>query len=31
MDDIDFPEAFDYAIRDCTENAEAHLTDFLAH
>ena len=31
MDDIQFSEAFDYAIRDCTENAEAYLADFLSH
>jgi len=31
MDDIALAEAFDYAIRDCTENAEIYLADFLAH
>ena len=31
MDDIDFAQAFDYAIHDCTENAERYLADFLAH
>jgi len=31
MDDIAFAEAFNYAIRDCTENAEIYLADFLAH
>ena len=31
MDDIAFPEAFEYAIRDCKENAEIYLADFHAH
>jgi len=31
MDDIDFAQAFDYAIHDCTENAENYLADYLVH
>ena len=31
MDDIEFNEAFEYAIRDFIENAESYLEDYLAH
>jgi hypothetical protein len=31
MDDISVNEAFEYAIRDCTENAASYLQDYLAH
>ncbi len=31
MNDVQFNQAFDYAIRDCTENAETHLADYLEH
>lgn len=31
MDDISVREAFEYAIRDCTENAASYLQDYLAH
>jgi len=31
MDDISVNEAFEYAIRDRTENAAIYLQDYLAH
>ena len=31
MDDISVDAAFEYAIRDCTENAKSYLEDYLAH
>ena len=31
MDDIAHEEAFEYAIRDCTENAASYLQDYFAH
>ncbi len=31
MDDINANECFEYAIRDCTENAHSYLADYLAH
>ena len=31
MDDIDINSAFEYAIRDCTENAGQYLADYLSH
>ena len=31
MDDISVEQAFEYAIRDCTENATSYLEDYLTH
>lgn len=31
MDDVSLAEAFEYALRDCTENAKNHLADYLTH
>jgi hypothetical protein len=31
MDDISVEQAFEYAIRDCTDNATSYLEDYLTH